>query len=396
MQAETERAQKEQAHLKARIDFRLSPMYLSLPDEAKPIAEKMYQGSGAVDANFFGTREDMYRVAGEIEKSKGSFEALMKPVADAKHNMAVKAYEKFVKSGDPKDEEAYKIARANAETSKGEYFRHLDNLDKEEAKGKLSLEKEEMRNTIAEDRLAETERANAAREEGTSRRLDILDKNSAIAARNADTAAKRAMSSGGQLSFADKEAIRGMGKQLPKQQLLARTAEKNIQKIERMEALIDRGAGGVRGELIAKINKVADLFRRTSPEDAKYNVLKSEMIGLAGSLRLQLGLIGQTSDRDVQIMQEAAGMGTPAESQKALMEGYKQGFMQDIDNYNSDAIAYSEHSEVGKDLYKPITIQSSGKGSPSRSEWLKAAKVKNPGSSDAELGAYYDKKYGGK
>jgi len=238
---------------------------------------------------------------------------------------------------------------------------------KKKAEGGDKEAREERRLDLAEqtanDRAEAADRAQTSRDEANDRKFGIMEKNSNTLARNAETAAKRAVSSGSQLTFAEKEVIRAMGKQLPKTQTLARTAEKNIQKIDRMEGLIASGAGGVRGDLLAKINKAADLFRRTSPEDAKYNRLKSEMMGLAGSLRLQLGLVGQTSDRDVQIMQEAAGMGTPAESQKALMEGYKQGFMQDINNYNSDSDAYSNAPGMeGKPrLFKPITVAPGGR-----------------------------------
>jgi hypothetical protein len=107
---------------------------------------------------------------------------------------------------------------------------------------------------------------------------------------------------------------------------------------------------------MAKINKVTDLLRATSPEDAKYNTLKSELRGFAGQLRLQLGLVGQTSDRDVQIMYESAGGGTPAESQKAIIQGYRQGYLEDINNYNSDVKAYSEYSKAGGNLYRPIVV----------------------------------------
>ncbi len=195
-----------------------------------------------------------------------------------------------------------------------------------------------------------------------------------------------------ELSFGDKEALRSMGKQLPKSKAAAETAVKNIQKIDRMIDLINRGAGGVRGELIARINKVADMMRRTSPEDAKYNTLKAELRGFAGQLRLQLGLVGQTSDRDVAIMYEAAGGSNPAESQRAILNGYRQGFLQDILNYNSDAGAYGEYSKAGKNLYKPIPVP---EAPDPKMEWIRAAKAMNPGASDQELSEYYDKKYGG-
>jgi len=166
------------------------------------------------------------------------------------------------------------------------------------------------------------------------------------------------------LSFGDKEALRALGKQLPKTKLAAETAVKNVQKIDRMLDLIDRGAGGVKGEVLAKINKVADVMRRTPPEDAKYNTLKAELRGFAGQLRLQLGLIGQTSDRDVAIMYEAAGGASPAESQKAIIGGYRQAYLQDINVYNSDAEAYREFSDVAKKTYKPIIVSERQAGSP--------------------------------
>ncbi len=140
-QMDMEKAQKEQEHLDQTVDFRLSPFYLSLPDEAKPTAEKMFQSSGAVDSNFRGKRRDMFSTMGEIEKSKGAFETLTKPIIDAKHNIAVKAYGKLAKAQAAGDEKAiaqaqadFNVARANAETSKGEYFKHLDALSLEEAK----------------------------------------------------------------------------------------------------------------------------------------------------------------------------------------------------------------------------------------------------------------------
>lgn len=264
----------------------------------------------------------------------------------------------------PQDEKAaaeFKALSERFSTQQGSHQALADALaakKRAENEGKDASAERRMEQT--DRRMDLTEQANTDRNTQMDRRLDIMDK-------EAKTREEKAKSSGTALSFGEKEAIRAMGKQLPKTQALARTAEKNIQKIERMEALIDRGAGGVRGDLMAKINKVTDLFRRTSPDDAKYNVLKSEMIGLAGSLRLQLGLVGQTSDRDVQIMQEAGGMGTPAESQKALMNGYKQGFMQDIDNYNSDSDAYygAPGMEGKPRLFKPVTVRGTGANTPS-------------------------------
>jgi len=147
---------------------------------------------------------------------------------------------------------------------------------------------------------------------------------------------------------------------MPKTKSAAEIANKNVQKIDRMISLIDQGAGGVKGELLAKVNKVADALRVTPPEDAKYNTLKAELRGFAGQLRLQLGLVGQTSDRDVAIMYESAGGNSPAESQKAILNGYRDGYLQDITNYNLDAKAYAEYSEAGGKLYKPIPLPASG------------------------------------
>jgi len=297
---------------------------------------------------------------------------------------SAKDYEVFIKTIDPaKAEEMSAMTLAEYATDMGEIQRKLaakpgdEKLvaERDRIVGLYTKQKEshdtlvnalaakkkaegEGKDAIAERRLDETTRANQAREDAMNRRLDIMEKTAAETAR----IAARKAAAGGDLTFAEKEAIRAMGKQLPKTQALARTAEKNIQKIDRMEKLVESGAGGVRGDLLAKIIKVADVFSVTSPEDAKYNVLQAEMLGLAGSLRLQLGLIGQTSDRDFKAMQSAAGMRTPAESQKALLEGYKQGFMQDIDNYNSDTDAYYEAPGMkGKPrIFKPITLPTGG------------------------------------
>lgn len=217
---------------------------------------------------------------------------------------------------------------------------HGKDPDKEEA--------EQKKQDLAERRLDLAEQTATDRAEAMDKRLDILDE----AAR---TQAKKAVADKG-LSFADKEALRATGKQLPKSKIAAETAVKNVQKIDDMLALIDKGAGGVSGELLAKINKAADIFRTTSPDDAKYNELKARLRGFAGTLRLQLGLVGQTSDRDVAIMYEAAGGNSPAESQKAILGGYRQGYMQDVTNYNSDAEAYAGYSQAGGKLYRPITI----------------------------------------
>ena len=250
----------------------------------------------------------------------------------------------------------------------------------------------EGKDLLAERRLDEAERSNRAREDAMDRRLGLMER---IAAGKAE---------GKQLGFADKEALRAMGKQLPKSKIAADTASKNVQKIDRMLGLIDKGAGGVRGELLAKINKAADLLRVTPPEDAKYNQLKAELRGFAGTLRLQLGLIGQTSDRDVAIMYEAAGGMSPAESQKAILSGYRQGYMQDVTNYNSDAEAYGEYSPAGRNLFRKVNVPGIGAAGPSvvpggvpgKSAWLAEAQKANPKSSQKELSDYYDQKYGGK
>jgi hypothetical protein len=262
-------------------------------------------------------------------------------------------YRKAAEKGDAEKAQKLKDQFDDIASKEGIIFDAYRRLKKPEADGMTDYQKEslDVRKSVAEaseeskrERLEETERHNKETEE--IRRETLADKKEARKV------------AGGNLGFADKEAIRSMGKQLPKSKTLAETATKNIMKIDRMLALIDKGAGGVKGELIAKINKVADVLRTTSPEDAKYNTLKSELRGFAGQLRLQLGLIGQTSDRDVQIMYEAAGGGTPAESQRAIIQGYRQGYMEDINNYNSDAEAYSKYSPAGGTLYRQINVPS--------------------------------------
>ena len=136
LQMQTEEAKKQQDFMAQRVDFKLSPFYLSLPEESRPDAEKMFRGYGAIDANGFGTRGDMYKTMDTIGKTKNEFGPLMQPVIDAKTQLAQKAYEKYQKvlaSGDEagaKQAEAdFNIARANAEASKGTFLDHMSKLD---------------------------------------------------------------------------------------------------------------------------------------------------------------------------------------------------------------------------------------------------------------------------
>ena len=136
LQVQTEEAKKQQDFMAQRVDFKLSPFYLSLPEESRPDAEKMFRGYGAIDANGFGTRGDMYKTMDTIGKTKNEFGPLMQPVIDAKTQLAQKAYEKYQKalaSGDEvgakQAQSDFNIARANAEASKGTFLDHMSKLD---------------------------------------------------------------------------------------------------------------------------------------------------------------------------------------------------------------------------------------------------------------------------
>lgn len=287
-------------------------------------------------AQYSDSNNQLEALQGKLAKAKPEEADALKQQIDAakgKRDQAIKAYNAFTGKADTEPLE-------KVETPEGPRF-----LPRSQAAGMTPYDPvADSRAEISDlrrDQLEETQRHNRA--------IEALNKEK----------------QGGQLGFADKEALRAMGKQLPKSKIAAETASKNVQKIDRMLSLIDKGAGGVRGELLAKINKVADVMRRTSPEDAKYNQLKAELRGFAGTLRLQLGLVGQTSDRDVAIMYEAAGGMAPAESQKAILNGYRQGYMQDVTNYNSDAEAYSGYSKASKDLYRPVSIPAEQSAGPS-------------------------------
>lgn len=349
---------KEKAFQEKPFNIKFSPL-LSQHQDSEDYQQKFEQLRQVMGADEMGntTHGNVLRGTTEMLKSPDMIKEWFKPRLDSLEQEIHANKDKLYKAQISGDAESVKKLSAIDQKLTDTYLMKSG----EYGKKLLATEKDaiaERRLDQADRKADETERSNQAKESAMDRRLGIMED-------TAKTNAKKALSQGKELSFGDKEVLRAMGKNMPKTQTLARTADKNIQKIDRMAALVDRGAGGVRGDLLAKINKAADLFRRTSPEDAKYNVLKSEMMGLAGSLRLQLGLTGTTSDKDVQVMQEAAGMGTPAESQKALLSGYRQGFMQDINNYNSDAEAYSNYSKASKSIYKPITVQSAGASGPS-------------------------------
>jgi hypothetical protein len=349
-EAQVMRQMKADAELEAKnnrmVDMTIHPAFLSLPDEQKQAALKYFAENGYTDKAGKGRAIDIQTGVATIEGSKNLFSQFMWPTVQAKKQAAVDAWGAVQKAQESGDKDKIAKAMATFNTAKMSY----EASDEKYSGHLMKLDEQSQKDEIAERRLAETERANRAREDARDRQIGVM-------AKNAETTARKAVSSGKELSFGDKEALRSMGKQLPKSKIAAQTAVKNIQNIDSMIKLIDQGAGGVRGEIISKINKVVDVMRTTPPEDAKYNTLKAKLRGFAGTLRLQLGLIGQTSDRDVAIMYEAAGGMSPAESQKAILQGYRQAYEQDVTNYNSDAQAYSEYSKASGSLYKPISIQ---------------------------------------
>ena len=346
---EQEKIDKEKAWLEQPANLELSPI-ISIhagSDEYPQILAEARAITGADERNNT-TNEGLMRFANHIKSVPGLAEKYFGARVDALKAEYLANDKKLYEARLAGDEEKVKALSAKRDLLGNQYMVKNGELGKMLTEGRKQ-EAEAEKAKLAEEKLAETERHNRATESATNSRLDLLLKG--IAKKEAE---------GTTLSFADKEALRAVGKQLPKTKVAAQVADKNIQKIDRMLALIDKGAGGVKGELLAKANKIADALRVTPPEDAKYNTLKAELRGFAGQLRLQLGLVGQTSDRDAAIMYESAGGNSPAESQKAILSGYRQAYEQDVINYNSDATAYTEYSKASKTLYPPIQLRTTG------------------------------------
>jgi hypothetical protein len=136
MQMEKERLQldelkKQQAHLDEEVDFRATPLYLSLPNSAKPEAERMFKNLGAFGDNYRGTRRAMYLATGEIEKSAELYKALGAPVLEAKRLKVADAFSKWMQNPqDPKAKAFYESERMQYEAQAGTFDSHLKSLDR--------------------------------------------------------------------------------------------------------------------------------------------------------------------------------------------------------------------------------------------------------------------------
>jgi len=118
-------------------------------------------------------------------------------------------------------------------------------------------------------------------------------------------------------------------------------------RLVRMRDLLDKGAGGIWGLVAAKATPYLEALgvdvRKYDLQNMKtYEVLAAF---LAGGARIQLGMVGQMSDRDMQRLDAVkAGGTTGIEAAKEILESYYKSQAQDILRYNKvvDDIAESD------------------------------------------------------
>lgn len=384
---------KQQEHLDTTVDFRLTPFYLSLPESARPQADQMFRSMGAFDANYRGTRRQMYQAVGEIEKNAPALKTLMQPIIDAKAQSVAQAFEKMRKNpGDPSLAQAYQQAQMDHATASGKILDRIKFLEAQDAAtfhnvpeggtGVLINKRGEQVGTPIQGTpkarmvpLADPDSptgftyGNPATGELTDGAFappprdynaDTLYRSATLEERirhNRVVESKAAAGMGGKLDY---EGARALIRTLPKLKEEAVSAGGNLQRIDEMTALLDKGLGGRLGQAkawLAPWAEAAGMDVKTLSEAQTYELLAQT---LGGSMRMAIVGPGQVSNFEQQMLQKVnAGGRAATPAARELLKYYRDIAARKVNDYNDSVNSVAEVSPATAKLYKRIGIKES-------------------------------------
>lgn len=153
----------------------------------------------------------------------------------------------------------------------------------------------------------------------------------------------------------DMEAARGTIKELPKMRDAAVIADNSIKRIDTMLGLIDKGAAGKLGQVLAVVGPYAQAMgiNTKGMNDAQTYDLLAKTIG--GSMRTDIVGPGQVSNYENQLLQKiSGGGGTAPAAARELLNYYKGIANNTVQKYNDSVSSVSEISPTTGKLYKKI------------------------------------------
>jgi hypothetical protein len=161
----------------------------------------------------------------------------------------------------------------------------------------------------------------------TQMQIDAADRRAAAERASAERRAA------GKADPADAIVAREAVKDLPKLRREARTAEASKPRIAQMVSLIDRGAGGLKGNALAAVSGVFD-----TPATSEAELFKKLASAGAGQLRTAVIGPGAVSNYEQSLLQSISGGGNGARTAiRQLLKFYEQEADRTISNYN-DAV----------------------------------------------------------
>jgi len=180
----------------------------------------------------------------------------------------------------------------------------------------------------------------------------------------------------------------------------ARNAIGGLQRLSQMEKLLDEGAGGKWGQIVANVAPYAEMFGMDMSKHAGKKAYEVIATGLQGTLRKEL-MSGQTSDYENRLLASInAGGDSGIDAARKIIKLYREGGEDKIRRYNSSVKGVTKKlREKDKDAFvgwEEYEIPSVGKG---RMEGKERTVLNADGTTTRQVnvnGVWKDKKEEGK
>jgi hypothetical protein len=210
---------------------------------------------------------------------------------------------------------------------------------------RIKQEDDQKRAAQADRRMAETEKWHRDQKVQSDRRIDQTDRRLDLMEKDKRTGEKL----GGKV-------LESIIKDLPKLKTEADEAKTNMDRIDKMTELLDKGLGGKTGQIKAWLAPYAESMgiNSQSLNDAQTYELLATTLG--GSMRVAVVGPGPVSEYEQKLLQKVnAGGNAAAGAARELLKFYKDSAIKKIGNYNNSIDAMGDVPEVSK-VYKKIGL----------------------------------------
>ena len=359
---------EREADLNRPMDVTIHPAYLSLPDPQKAEALRFFSSNGYTDANGRGRKVDVLNGVAAIEKTKGLFSGFLGPVVAAKRQAVVDSWtalQDATQSGDQKKIEAaqsnYDRTKMAYQASSDKFHEHLNKLDEIDAQSQTRQGYKVVQSDESPTGWAYVHPTTNEVIEGAPAprdyNADTLYRSATLEERIRHNKAEEKKAAGGMGGKLDYEGARALIRTLPKLKEEAVSASGNLQRIDEMTALLDKGLGGKLGQAkawLAPWAEAAGMDVKGMSEAQTYELLAQT---LGGSMRMAIVGPGQVSNFEQQMLQRVnAGGRAATPAARELLKYYRDIAARKVADYNDSVDSVADVSPATAKLYKRINV----------------------------------------